>query len=201
MTNYLFAFSAIAVLTAATAVAATPAPAAAPAKPAAALPHYVQAPSGSKLTFSFEQAGAENQGEFKRFATEFDYDERNLAGSSLRVTVQTGSLDTQDKDRDDSITGPDLLDTKKFPTAKFVANTLVKGAKGIEAVGKLTLHGATKDLRVPLTIKTTTTGVEIAGVAVIKRLDYGIGQGDFRTTEWAGDEVKLQYQVALTKAK
>jgi polyisoprenoid-binding protein YceI len=204
MTNYFAAFVAVAALgTAACSAAATPVPpkpATAPAAKAAGLAHYVQAGSGSKLTFSFVQAGAENQGEFRQFATELDYDEQNLAASSLQVTVQTGSFETQDKDRNDTLAGPELLDPKQFPTARFTASSLRRGARGIEAVGRLTLHGVTKDLRIPLTIKTTAAGAEISGETTIKRLDYGIGQGDWKTTEWVGDEVKLQYQVTLTKS-
>jgi len=202
MTNYFVALTATATLAAACSAAETPAKALPAATPAAsaAIPHYVQTPAGSKLTFSFMQAGAENQGEFKQFATELNYDEKNLAASSLKVTVQTGSFDTQDKDRNDTLAGAELLDSKKFPTAQYVASSLTRGAKGIEAIGKLTLHGVTKDLKVPLAIKTTATGVEISGVTTIRRLDYGVGQGDWKTTEWVGDEVKLQYKVALTKA-
>jgi polyisoprenoid-binding protein YceI len=212
MTNYLTALTAVAALgAAACSAAATPAPAkpaaipaarpAAPAGPGAGgVAHYVQAPAGSKLTFSFMQAGAENQGEFKQFATELNYDEKNLAASSLKVTVQAGSFDTQDKDRNDTLAGPELLDTKKFPTAQFTASSLTRGAKGIEAAGKLTLHGVTKALTVPLAIRTTAAGAEISGEATIRRLDYGVGQGDWKTTEWVGDEVKLHYKVALTKA-
>jgi len=210
MTNYFTLMTAVATLGAAACSAAeTPAPAtpavkpAAPAVPAArpaGIPHYVQVSTGSKLAFSFMQAGAENQGEFRQFATELYYDEKNLAASSLQVTVQTGSFDTQDKDRNDTLAGPELLDPKKFPTAQFSASSLRKGAKGIEAAGKLTLHGVTKDLRIPLTIRTTPAGVEISGEATIKRLDFGVGQGDWKTTEWVGDDVKLQYKVALAKA-
>ena len=215
MTNYLAVVTAVAALGAAAcsaaetpattkpaakpAAASAAAPATAPSAKAAGVPHYVQTQAGSKLTFSFMQAGAENQGEFKQFATELAYDENNLAGSSLKVTVQTGSFDTQDKDRNDTLAGPELLDPKKFPTAQFTASSLSKGANGIEAVGKLTLHGVTKDLRLPLTIKTTATGAEITGETTIKRLEYGIGQGDWKTTEWVGDDVKLLYKVALVR--
>jgi polyisoprenoid-binding protein YceI len=210
MTNYLPALAAVATLAAtACSAAENPAPAAkittAPAgtstaAPAAAgVPHYVQAPGGSTLTFSFMQAGAENQGAFRQFATELNYDEKNLAASSLKVTVQTGSFDTQDKDRNDTLAGADLLDPKKYPTAQFVATSLTRNPLGIEAAGKLTLHGVTKDLKLPLDIRTTATGAEISGVATIKRLDYGIGTGDWKSTEWVGDEVKLQYKVALTR--
>ena len=204
MTNYLASLTTAIVLggAAMSFAAENPAPAKPATTPAAAagLPHYVQAAGAGSLTFAFMQAGAENQGEFKQFATQLVYDEKNLAASSLKVTVQTGSFDTQDKDRNDTLAGPELLDPKKFPTAQFVANTFTKGPRGIEAVGKLTLHGVTKDLRLPLTVSTTASGAEISGATTIKRLDYGIGQGDWKTTEWVGDEVKLQYKVALTKA-
>jgi polyisoprenoid-binding protein YceI len=221
MTNYFAVLTAVAALGAAacsaaeTPAAAKPAarPAAAPvakvtaapagtttASPAAGVQRYVQAPAGSTLTFSFIQAGAENQGAFKQFATELNYDEKNLAASSLKVTVQTGSFDTQDKDRNDTLASVDLLDPKKFPTAQFVANSFARGAKGIEAIGKLTLRGVTKDLRLPLAVHTTAAGAEISGETTIKRLEFGVGQGEWKSTEWVGDEIKLQYKAALTKA-
>ena len=186
-------------------VAAKPAaaPATAAAKPAAtapsSLPHYLQAP-GSSLGFSFEQAGATSTGSFKQFATTFDYDEKNLAASKLDVKVQIASLDTQDKDRDSTLASADLFDVEKFPSASYAANSLVKGAKGIEAVGKLTIRGVTKDLRIPLTIRATATGLELSGEATIKRLEFGIGQGEWKSTEWVGDAVKVSYKVQLKKA-
>jgi polyisoprenoid-binding protein YceI len=173
---------------------ATPAPANATAT------RYVQA-KGASLTFAFVQAGAENSGAFRQFATELHYDANQLASSSLEVTVQIASLDTQDKDRDTELLGADLFDAKKHPTAQFVASMFAKGANGnVEAVGKLTLRGVTRDLRLPLSIRSTAHGVEISGETTIRRLEYGVGQGDWKSTEWVGDEVKLQYKVPLAKA-
>jgi polyisoprenoid-binding protein YceI len=117
------------------------------------------------------------------------------------VTVQIASLDTQDKDRDTELQGADLFDARKYPTAQFVASSFAKGAHGgVEAVGKLTLRGVTHDLRLPLSIRSTANGVELSGETTIKRLEYGVGQGDWKSTEWVGDEVKLQYKVPLAKA-
>ena len=42
---------------------------------------------------------------------------------------------------------------------------------------------------------------ELSGATAIKRLDYGVGQGDWKSTEGVADEVKIQYKVALVKAK
>lgn len=184
---------------AATAKAAPAAPAPAATATATAT-RYLQAKGGS-LAFAFVQAGAENTGAFRQFATELQYDANRLAASSLKVTVQIASLDTQDKDRDTELQGADLLDAKKYPTAQFVASSFAKGANGgVEAVGKLTLRGVTHDLRLPLSIHSTANGVELSGETTIRRLEYGVGQGDYKSTEWVGDEVKLQYKVPLAKA-
>ena len=147
------------------------------------------------------QAGAETEGSFGKFSTELAYDENDLAASTLKVTVQIASLATQDKDRDAELAGANLLDAGKFPTAQFTASSLAKRGNGLEAVGKLTLHGVTRELRLPLTIRKTANGVEISGETTIRRLDYGVGQGDWKSTEWVGDDVTLQYKVPLTRAQ
>jgi polyisoprenoid-binding protein YceI len=207
MTNYRSALVLAALIGGAACADDKTPPAAKPAatKPATAAPtaaapaHYVQA-AGSNLGFSFEQAGAQGTGAFKQFATKFDYDPGNLAASTLQVTVQIGSLDTQDKDRDSTLASADLFDAKKYPTATYSASSLAKGANGVEAVGKLTIRNVTKDLRVPLTIKPAGAGLELSGAVTIKRLDYGVGQGEWQATDSVGDPVKLTYKVVLNKA-
>jgi polyisoprenoid-binding protein YceI len=170
--------------------------------PAAAAPRYVQAPAGSTLTFTFVQEGAASKGSFERFTTELTFDEKGPATGSLEVKIETASVDTKDKDRNEMLAGADLFDAAKFPTARYVANSFVKGANGaLEAVGKLTLRGVTRDLRLPLKIVRNATGLELSGETAIKRLDYGVGQGDWKSTESVGDAVKVQYKVSLVPAK
>lgn len=179
--------------------AARPATSAGAGNAPAAIPRY-QAKGGS-LEFGFVQAGAPTQGDFRQFATELQYDEKQLSASHLKVTVQIGSLDTQDKDRDDTLKSAELLDAGRFPTAQYVATSFARRGAGLEAVGKLTLHGVTRELRVPITLRASGDGLEISGETTIRRLDYDVGQGDWKSTEWVGDEVKLQYRVPLTRAK
>ena len=210
MTNYFVPFAAVAVLLSAACSAADPPapkaspvpPAAAPAKPAgtsSGAVNYKQA-AGASLAFSFVQAGAKNHGSFRQFSTTFTWDEMHPNACKLEVTVQIASLDTQDKDRNDTMAGPDLLDAKKFPTARYSADSCVHAGGGTEAVGKLTLHGVTKDLRVPLTIKPAASGLELSGEVTIKRLAFGVGQGDWNSTEMVGDDVTLQYKVPVSRS-
>ena len=198
MTNYLAAFLTIA-LCATACPAAEPPAAAKPAGTGTAM-RYVQRANTGSLTFSFTQAGATNTGSFKSFATELNYDEKNLAASSLKVTVQIGSLATQDQERDDTLKSADLFDAQKFPTAQYTATSLAKTGGGIEAVGKLTLRGVTRDLRLPLTIRPAANGLELSGEVTLKRLDFGVGQGDWKATDTVGDAVKVQYKVPVVRA-
>jgi len=173
-------------------------PAAAAAAPAAA--RYSSHGSGGTLRFSFIQADAANTGDFTKFSTELDWNDRTQAPVKLDVIVQVASAQTQDKDRDDALRSADLLNVEKFPTARYSATSFTKGAGGeFVANGKLTLRGVTRDLKLPLRIQAAANGLALSGEVSIRRLDYGVGQGDYKSTEWVGDEVKLQYKVPLAK--
>ena len=218
MTNYLAPLIA-ALLTGATPLYASSAavvPAATPAKTTSSAPatapanapaapggiRYTQAASGNSLEFSFVQADAANQGVFRQFTTELTYDEKNLAASTLKVTVQVGSLDTRDGDRDETLKGADLLDVARYPAAQYQASSFAKRADGqLEAVGKLTLRGVTRELRLPMVLKPTAAGLELSGEATIHRLDFGVGQGDWKATDMVGNDVRLKYRVALSRAR
>ena len=165
-------------------------------------PNYTQAVSGNSLQFTFTQLDAASTGKFAAFSTLLIYDEKNPAAGSLNVKVDVASLDTQDGERDTALKGADLFDVAKFPTATFSATTLARNAAGgLTAPGKLTLRGVTRDLTLPLTLKPTATGFQLSGEILIKRLDFGVGQGEWKSTESVGDVVKIQYNVNLVKAK
>src|SRR5437870_12550082 len=119
----------------------------------AAVTRYVRDPAKSSLEFTFVQAGAQNKGKFTKFPVTFDFAPDNLEASRLEVTVETSSLDTGDKERDDTLRGPDLFDLAKFPQARFSATRINKTASGDEAVGKLTIRGVARETRVPFTFR------------------------------------------------
>jgi polyisoprenoid-binding protein YceI len=176
---------------------------AAAAEPAAA-PHYSLDPAKSSLEFLFSQAGAQNKGHFARFPVSFDFSPDNPASAHLDVVVEMTSLDSGDQERDDTLKSPDLFAVAKFPQAHYLATQVVKTATGFEAVGKLTLRGVTRDLRVPFSFRTATeNGAAIgymSGKTTIKRLDYGVGQGDWKATDQVGNDVGVSFALRLTAA-
>jgi len=174
--------------------------AAAAAAPTA--PHYVLDPTKSSLEFSFLQAGAQNKGRFTRFAVTCDFSAENLAGSRLDVIIEMSSVDTGDQERDDTVRSADLFAVAKFPQAHFAASQINKTAAGYEAVGKLTIRGVTHDMRVPFTFRTATEGGAavgyMSGTTSVRRLDYGVGQGDWKATDQVGNEVRITFALRLS---
>jgi cytochrome b561/polyisoprenoid-binding protein YceI len=175
-----------------------PPPAAAEAASGGA--HYVLDPARSTLEFAFSQAGAQNKGAFKHFTTVLDFSADNLPASHLEVTVDTTSVDTGDQERDDTLRGADLFSVRKFPQARFTAQ-IVKSASGYEAVGKLTIRDITRDLRLPLTLRTATEQganvCNLSGRITLKRLDFGVGQGDWKATDQVGNDVGVSFALRL----
>jgi polyisoprenoid-binding protein YceI len=171
---------------------------------AAPATHYTLDQAKSTLEFQFVQAGAQNKGKFSRFPVTLDLSPDNLAASKLDVTVETSSLDTGDKERDDTLKGSDLLSVAKFPQARFTSTQITKTANGYDAVGKLTLRGVSRDIHVPFTFKTADEQGKPAGYLLgkttIKRLDFGVGQGDWKSTEWVGNDVSVSYSLRLLPA-
>jgi polyisoprenoid-binding protein YceI len=167
-----------------------------------AVVHYVLDPARSTLEYTFTQAGAQNKGRFTRFPVTFDFSPDNLAASRLDVSVDMGSLDTGDKERDDTLRSEDLFAVAKFPQAHFAAAQINKTANGFEAVGKLTMRGVTHDARVPFTFRTATeNGVAVgymSGKTTLRRLDYGVGQGDWKATDQVGNDVGVSFALRLT---
>jgi polyisoprenoid-binding protein YceI len=171
---------------------------------AAAAPHYTLDAAKSTLEFTFTQAGAQNKGRFTRFPVTFDFSPDELAASHLEVQVDTTSVDTGDKDRDDTLKSADLLSVAKFPQARFSATQIVKTASGFEAQGKLTIRDVTRDTRVPFTFRTATEqGASVgymSGKVTIRRLDFGVGQGEWKATDQVGNDVVVSFALRLTSA-
>ena len=92
--------------------------------------------------------------------------------------------------------------TVRFPGKPKEATQIAKSGNGYVASGKLTIRGVSRDTQVPLTFRTATEQGQsagyLAGSTTIHRLDFGVGQGDWKSTEWVANDVKVSYSLRLT---
>jgi polyisoprenoid-binding protein YceI len=151
----------------------------------------------SRLEFTGVQAGAEFKGVFHKFTVTVEFAPDALAASHIDVQIDMNSVDSADKDRDTTIRGKDIFDVSHIPTGHYVTKTITKTATGFAAVGSLTLHGVTKDVPIEFQFTPDAGGATLKGSAKLNRLDFGVGQGDWKSTEWVGDAVKINFALVL----
>ena len=158
---------------------------------------YSADPQQSRLEFAGVQAGAEFKGSFHKFSADIEFAPDALASSRFDVQIDLKSVDSMDKDRDTTIRGSDIFDVAHWPTAHYVTRSFTKTAAGYAAVGALTLRGVTKDVAIDFQFTQVASGAKLEGSAKLKRLDFGAGQGDWKSTEWVADAVKITFSLML----
>lgn len=87
------------------------------------------------------------KGRFNDFNGEFTFDEKNPETSSVNVTIQTASIDSNHAERDKHLRSGDFLNVSKYPTATFKSTKVVSDEKGEADIhGEFTLNGVTKKI-------------------------------------------------------
>ena len=165
---------------------------------APAPPTYTAGAPQSHLTFTGIQAGAPFTAEFHKFTATVTFAPGALAQSRLDVLIDLNSVDSKDRDRDGTMRGGDLFAVAQWPTAHYVARSFSATAGGFRAMGSLTLRGVTRNVSIAFKFTRTPAGATLAGDATVKRLDFGVGQGDWKSTEWVGNDVKIAFSLVLT---
>lgn len=158
----------------------------------------------SHLVFVFEEAGSDAKGEFKKFDATFKFDPNKLEESHFSATIQTSSLLTNDKDRDEILRSSDMFHVSKWPEAHFQTLKIMrKGGNNYEALARLMIRDVSKEIKFPFTLEIIQnkekTFFHMQSSTVISRLQFGVGQGDWSDPTWIGDEVNVHVDVYATK--
>jgi polyisoprenoid-binding protein YceI len=167
---------------------------------ATAATNWVMDPKQSSLQFTGTQAGAQFQGSFKSFSADIKFDPQDLATSRFDVSVDLGSVSTQDNDRDETVKGSDFFAIAKWPRAHYVTQTIsAKNAMTYVGNGKLSLRDASRDVPITFTFQINGNQALLKGTAALKRLDFGVGQGEWKDTSSVANDVAVRFTLALKK--
>lgn len=112
--------------------------------------------------------------------------------SKVSVTVQTKSLVNDDpqvrrqfgldptvpeKDKrsvEESMKGTDQLDVARYPTMSFVSTSVEKSGDKVTLTGDFTLHGVTRPIKMPISVKIDGNTLTGEGKVRMKQSDWGI---------------------------
>jgi polyisoprenoid-binding protein YceI len=93
------------------------------------------------------------RGRFDRFSGTIVTDE-DLARSSVTVTIDASSINTNEPNRDNHVRSADFLDVENFPNITFRSTAVRTEGSGLFVDGELTIRGATR----PLTLDVEANG-------------------------------------------
>ncbi|MHA7064617.1 YceI family protein [Azospirillum argentinense] len=166
---------------------------------------YKLDPAHTAVVFIVDHLGfAKAMGRFNTFAGELSFDKDAADKSSLSVTIDTTSVDTNHAKRDEHLKSPDFFNAKEFPKMTFKSTKIeTTGDKTGKLHGDLTLLGVTKPVILDVTFnkdgvspasKQETVGFSARGT--IKRSDFGMKYG----VPNIGDDIQIIIESEAVKA-
>ncbi|SCA55522.1 polyprenyl-pyrophosphate binding protein [Candidatus Terasakiella magnetica] len=156
--------------------------------------------SHSSIEFRINHLGFSNfQGEFQGFDGTLLFDEAKPENSSVNVTIDAASIDTDVAALDAHLKKADFFDVAKFPTLSFKSKSIkVTGENTGEITGDLTLHGVTKEVVLLTTLNKAALhpmmkvpAVGFSASTTIKRSDFGVSA----YVPAVGDEVTIRIET------
>lgn len=157
-----------------------------------------QASKESTLTFSSSFQSEAFTGAFTRFTPQIRFNPKQLSQSRFDVAIDLGSVNSQNSERDDTLKTSDFFDIKKSLKARYTATQFKHlGGNRYQANGQLFLRGVTKPVALVFTW-TQNKGAALNGNAIVNRLDFNVGTGDWADTSMLPNAVKVHTQLILT---
>lgn len=161
----------------------------------AATENYTLDPTHTYLHFGVSHLGFSTlYGRFDQSSGHFSIDSAAKT-ASVKVTIETASINTGLEKRDDHLRSPDFMNAVEFPEATYQSTAVTfKGDNPSVIEGNLTLLGVTKP--VTLTITAFKCGINpmnnramcgMDAVGSMKRSDFGMTYA----LPGVGDELKL----------
>jgi len=145
-------------------------------------------------------------GAFQEYEADINFNPENLDESSIDVTIQVASIDTENEKRDGHLRTPDFFDAESFPTISFTSNEIVSTGDNIFAAkGQLTIKDVTVDFELPFTLLGVMDhpwqeNTQVAGFTSefqLLRSDFGVGTGDWISDSVVGNEINISLNVEL----
>lgn len=156
-------------------------------------------PAQSEIAFTTRQMGVPVDGHFRSFSSQVRFDPKNLSQASVAFTIDLASARIGTAETEAELAKPDWFNTKAFPQATF-RSTGVKalGGNRYEVAGQLAIKGTTRDVVVPVTLAQAGATTTAQGQFTLRRLDFRIGDGDWKDTSMVANDVGVRFKLALT---
>jgi len=168
-------------------------------EPASYLPVWEIDYAASYIRFVGDQAGAEFVGVWEHWTAEMQFSIHDIGAGIFDVAIDTSSANTQDDDRDVTMSDPEWFDTMNYAEAYFHASHFSEASAGLYvADGQLTIKGISSPVQLRFTVESSGDKRVLDGKAQLDRIELGVGTGEWEDTEWVGKDVAVLVRVEAT---
>lgn len=133
--------------------------------------------SASTLSVTGDYGANPFTGTFEEWSADIVFSPDDLAGSSIRADIRTGTFSSGDNDRDGASRTDRWLNANAFPTATFQSNSIERVGDSYVAHGDFTVAGFTGPLDLNFTVDIQGDTARAAGATSFNHHDYGITGG------------------------
>lgn len=149
------------------------------------------------------------RGAFTKVSGTIQFDDKDIAKSSVDVTIDAASVDTRVEGRDKDLRSDHFFEVEKYPTLTFRSTKVEQVEVGkLKVTGDLTIHGVTK--QVVLDVEGPTAAVKdpwgnqraaASATTKINRQDFGVKwNAKMDNGGWVvGDDVAITIDVEMVQ--
>ncbi len=149
------------------------------------------------------------RGRFTAFDGQIELAPGNDLPTSITATIDAGSIDTREEQRDAHLRSADFFEVEKFPHLTFESTRIHGTPADLTIDGKLTIRGVTRDVKLTGSFEGRAAdpwgGVRVgyAAYATINRKDFGLAWNAALETGGVvvGDEVRIELNVEAVLAQ
>ncbi len=152
----------------------------------------------SNIHFTSKLMGSNLSGDFSKFSGKVVFNPDDPEKAKANLTIDISSFNAGGEELQDEAKSKDWFNTKNFPTANFVSDSVKSLGNGrLEVHGNLSMKG--KSLPLTMTVAYQPQGKQMVFDASFQllRLDYGLGSGNWADPSAVANEVPVKVHLAL----
>jgi polyisoprenoid-binding protein YceI len=165
---------------------------------------------GKTGAFSFV-AGHAHEVETQEISGAIEFTPEDLERSAVHLEVPTASLRVTGKGEppddvpqvQETMLSERVLDVKRYPEILFESTTITSVAAGgssYSVVGRITLHGVTKSISLPVALRQASDTLTASGATSIKQTDFGITPVSVAGVVKVKDDLGLSFTIVAARS-
>ncbi len=163
----------------------------------AAVFDQVQFPQ-SNINFVSKQMNVPSEGKFNKFNAQLQFDPDKVDAAQAQLEIDLNSIDTGSPEANEEVKSKGWFYVKNFPTAKFVSTAVKKVENNrYEVAGNMTIKGKTNPMTISFDFKPQNKNATFEGNFVLKRSQFGIGEGMWSDASVVADEVQVRFKFIV----